>query len=303
VKTVETVDIVSLMNRIPTNEFALSSEGGWDKFTMPKVQRWVNENFLGKRVRFEVCKVSCNVSQEDASTKPDEWTVQIQVGGIHADCVGMANRILPVDKDDETGDSPFTMSGVAVTWNLASYAFKCNETEARKWDTLSKKPAQAVVVQGDIVGINFQPHRGGVLNGHFVGYDTFVKLDNAVVTPSNETEPGALFISEMMLAMGGQPREPEASVTELKRLDTSGDFQLIFMKYIKWDSPLKDEVGTTTNLENRVTTQLIAFSMADEAFHRYQDFEGLKLTPCDDPPTESQLVQAKAAVGWPEAKK
>src|SRR5579862_1739270 len=64
VQSVKIFDLGSLLNSIPTNRFVLSDEGGWDKFTMPKVQKWVNDNLIGKRVSNNVCLLQCNVNQE-----------------------------------------------------------------------------------------------------------------------------------------------------------------------------------------------------------------------------------------------
>src|SRR5947209_7484601 len=50
-QSAEVLGFDAVLKRIPTNEFTLSEEGGWDKFTMPKVQKWVKENLNGKRGR------------------------------------------------------------------------------------------------------------------------------------------------------------------------------------------------------------------------------------------------------------
>jgi hypothetical protein len=286
VQPAEVVDLGSLMNRIPTNEFALSDEGGWDKFTMPKVQRWVNDNLVGKRGRVNACVLQCNVNQEDATSKPDEWTVSLQITGIHATYAGLPNRILPTDKDDQTDHSPDI-----GTWAKATFNFKCNETDARKWDALNKKISPAVTVEGDVVGINFQPHFGSDFNNSFIGYDTFIQLDNIVLTPSNDTGPGALYLSEVVMAQYGALREPDEAITEIRRLETNGDYQLIFMKNDRW-------VSQGNQFTNEVATQLISFPLIEESLSDFND--KMKFTPCDDPPTESQIAQAKEATGWPK---
>jgi hypothetical protein len=277
----EVIDLGSLMNRIPTNEFALSDDGDWDKFTMPKVQKWVNDNLVGKRSSVHACVLQCNVNQEDANSKPDEWTVSLKITGIHATYAGLPNRILPIDKDDQTDHSP----EIGI-WGKADFTFKCNETEARKWDAFSKKMVPAVTVVGDVVGIDFQPHLGGDFNDFFVGYDTFVKLDNVVLTTSDDTEPGAFFLPEYAMALHGMPREPDEEITEMKRLDTNGDYQLVLMKY--YEKSKKD-----------TETRLLSFSLVAESINDFLD-KSLKITPCDNPPTDSQIAQAKDATGWPK---
>jgi len=281
-QSAEVVGIDTLMNSIPTNEFTLSDEGGWDKFTMPKVQKWVNENLVGKKVRVDVCMLQCNVDQEDATSKPDEWTVSLQIIGIHANYAGMPNRILPIDKDDQTDHSP----DIGI-WGKANFTFKCNETEARKWDALSKKVVPAVTIEGNVTGISFQPHLGGDFNNYFIGYDTFVQLDNVVLIPSDDQKPGAFFLPEYVMALHGTLREPDEAITEMKRLDANGDYQLIFLKYKEWSSG-----------KNATETELLSFPLVAESINDFLD-KSLQITPCDNPPTESQIAQAKAAAGWP----
>ena len=271
------------MNRIPTGEFTLSKEGGWDKFTMSKVQKWVRENLYGKRGRINVCMVQCNVAQDDANSKPDEWTVSLKVAGIHANYAGMPNRILPIDKEDKTDHSP-----TVGIWGMASFGFRCNEAEARKWDAQSKTLLPTVTVEGDIVGISFQPHLIADFNNFFIGYDTFVLLDNVALTPSKDTEPGALFACEFVNAQLNYLREPFNTITEIKRLDSSGDYQLIFLKLYNWGYGHK-EVDQSTRLF--CTPKFLPGDLIDTQ---------VTFTPCGDPPTESQITEAKAKVGWPK---
>jgi hypothetical protein len=288
-RSAEAVDIASLMNSIPTNEFTLSQEGGWDKFTMPKLQKWIRENLYGKRERINVCMLNCDVTQEDAAAKPDEWTISLDVTGIHANYAGMANRILPIDKEDsrvsylDNGDLSAPPPTIGLR-DKASFTFKCTEADARKWDALSKTQMPTVTIDGDIVGINFQPHLDASL-GDFMGYDIFMRLEKVAVTPSKETEPGALYACEWMLPQGGMVVVPDEAITKIKRLDNSGDYQLIFLKYNEWSS------GT------RNMTKLISFSLAESL----QDFNHtMTFTPCSNPPTESEIAAAKAAVSWPK---
>ena len=287
-------DFDSLMNRIPTNEFTLSEEGGWDKFTMPKVQKWVSENLYGKRMRIPVAVTYCDVTQEDANSKPDEWTVSLKVAGIHANYVGIANRILPIDKEDGripylhkdkgTQNAPPPSIGIK---DEASFTFKCTEAEARKWDAHNKTLVPAVTVEGDILGISFQPHLDVSL-GDFIGYDIFVQLENVAVTPSKDTEPGVLHACEVFLdntlEHDSSLNIPYESITEIKRLDSSGDYQLIFLKYRWWRNESNGSGG------KQYKTKLLSAN--------FNDTKGMT-TPCDDPPTESQISEAKAKVGWP----
>jgi hypothetical protein len=284
VQLAEVIDIASLINHIPTNEFALSKEEGWDKFTMPKVQKWVNENLNGKRGRVLVCMPQCNVTQEDANSKPDEWTVSLHVAGIHANYAGIANRILPIDKEDsrmpylhkENENAPPPSIGVK---DNASFTFKCTEAEARKWDACSKTSVSAVTIEGNIVGIYFLPHLDVSL-GDFIGYDVFVQLENVAVTQSKDTEMGALYACELFMSQDSSLRVPDEAITKIKRLDSSGDYQLIFLKYNEWATG------------NRNKTKLLSFDLNDTK---------INFTPCDDPPTESQIAEAKAAVAWPKS--
>src|SRR5437762_660115 len=71
-QAIEVLGLDAMLRRIPTNEFTLSENEGWDKFTMPKVQKWVRENLYGKRGRFDVFMLKCHVAQEDANSMPDE---------------------------------------------------------------------------------------------------------------------------------------------------------------------------------------------------------------------------------------
>src|SRR5260370_39569870 len=70
-QSAEVLGLDAMLKRIPTNEFTLSEEGGWDKFTMPKVQKWVQGNLYSKRGRVVAFVLRCNVAQEDAASKPD----------------------------------------------------------------------------------------------------------------------------------------------------------------------------------------------------------------------------------------
>ena len=202
----------------------------------------------------------------------------------------MANRILPIDRQDQTDHSPSI-----ETWGKASFVFKCTEAEARKWDVLSKKSLPSVTVEGDIVGIGFQPraaiiHSPGHYNLFFIGYDTFVQLENITMTPSKDTEQSALFAPEFVMAQSGRLRESDESITEIRRLGSTGDYQLVFMKY--WKSRYQDANGDTSS---RFMTNLLTFSLIPSL-----DDEKIKVTPCDDPPTESQIAEAKATVAWPK---
>jgi uncharacterized lipoprotein YmbA len=275
----EVLDLTTLMNRIPTNEFALSENEGWDKFTMPKVQKWVRSNLYGKRGRLTVCMLRCSLAQRDAEQKPDEWTVSLEVAGIHANYAGMPNRILPTDKEDQTDHSP-SMG----TWGKASFACTCTEAEARKWDAHSKTAGAAVTVEGDVAGIALQPHLGGEFSDFFIGYDTFVQLDSVVLRRSNDTEPGVLYALESAMALHGSLREPEEVITEIRRLDSSGNYQLILLKNYRWDSKGK-----------RFEVNLFPVSLAAH----YSTFDdSTHFIRCDDPPTESQIAAAKEKIGW-----
>jgi len=92
----EVLGLDATLKLISTNEFTLSEEGGWDKFTMPKVQKWVKENLNGKRGRVLVAALECNVAQDETDPKPDEWTLRLTVTGRHANYAGMGNRLLPI---------------------------------------------------------------------------------------------------------------------------------------------------------------------------------------------------------------
>lgn len=284
----EIFNLAILMNSISTNEFPLSSEGGWDKFTIPKVQKWVQENLYGKKASMNVCMPQCNVTQEDATSKPDEWTVSLQVAGIHANHAGIANRILLIDKEDsrmpyldkENPNAPAPNIGVK---DNASFTFKCTEAEARKWDAYSKTPASAVTVEGNVVGIYFLPHLDVSL-GDFIGYDIFVQLENVAITQSKDTEPSAIYACEynvLMMARDGLADVPDEAITKMKRLDNNGDYQLIFLKYNEWRSG------------KRNVAKLLSFN-----------FSGTKImfTPCGDPPTASEIAAARTAVTWPKNK-
>lgn len=278
----EVLSLDSLMDRIP-KEFTVSKDEGWDKFTMPKVQKWVQENLCGKRGRVNVYMLQCNVAQDRSDPKPDEWIVRMAVTGRHVNYAGMGNRLLPVPKEDSKDYS----GGDVGIWGKASFVFKCTEAEARKWDAHSKASFSAVVVEGDIVEILFQPRLGNVFQDVFVGYDTFVQLENVAMTPSKDTELGALHIPEFVMAQYGNLREPSEAILDIKRLDNSGDYQLLFLKYHEWSSG-----------QNAIKTELLSFPLVEQSLH---DFDAkMKHTSCDDPPTESQIAAAKAAVSWPK---
>jgi hypothetical protein len=85
------------------------------------------------------------------------------------------------------------------------------------------------------------------------------------------------------MALHGMPREPDEEITEMKRLDTSGDYQLVLMKY--YEKSKKD-----------TETRLLSFPLVTERINDFLD-KSLKITPCEDPPTDSQIAQAKDATG------
>lgn len=285
VQLAEPIDLNSLIQRIPTNEFAMSPEGGWDKFTMPKVQKWIQSNLCGKRERINLYMDTCKIAQEDAAMKPDEWTVSLTVVGIHKNSLGMENRILPIDKTDYriqnevlTKENLLMPPTIGVR-DYASFSIKCTEVEARKFDALAKTIASTVTVEGDIVGINLLP-RHAVQHNNFVGYDIFVQLGNVAVKPSNDAEPGALHCCEFWLDGGNLNLMADMNSLVIKRLDSNGDFQLVFMKY---------------DADRPCDPNLVSFSMTENSvFHK---------TSCSNPPTEAEISEAKAAVNWPNSQK
>ena len=285
VKPSEIIELNSLIQRIPTNEFAMSPEGGWDKFTMPKIQKWIHANLYGKRERINLYMATCKVAQEDAATKPDEWTVSLTVAGIHKKSHGMENRILPIEKTDprvqfiDSSEEINSQPTIGAKKDSAAFSFKCTEAEARKFDALNKSTAATVMIEGDIVGIRLFPRRNIRYDdlGRFFGYDVFVELENVKVSPSNDTEPFALYACEAYMEGGYWNNMPYVDSIEIKRLDGNGDYQLVFMKYL-------DDRGNGTNL--------VSFSIT-------KDMPASQKITCSDPPSESEISQAKAAVGWP----
>jgi hypothetical protein len=279
----------TLMNRIPTNTFSVSEGQGWDKFTMPKVKEWVRETLYGKRARLLVAALECNVAQDGTDPKPDEWIVRLEVTGRHANYAGMGNRLLPIPSAEGYRKSITDLLGVAA------FVLKCNEAEARKWDALGVNTPAPVMIEGDIVEISFTPRFMG-LDGYlgftntFVGYDTIVRLDNVALALSNDLEPISVYLPELAGFLHGTVREPERAITEIKRLDSSGDYQLIYMKY-------RCDYG------KKVWSRLFLFPLV-KAARGFRPEQGMyEGTSCSDPPTESEIAEAKVGGGWPKSGK
>ena len=290
VKLAAVSDLDTLMDRIPTNQFTLSDEGGWDKFTMPKVQKWVSENLYGNRARVLVAALDCNVAQDETDPKPDEWIVKLNVTGRHANYAGMGNRLLPISKEGERSQSSNEPLGEAA------FVFKCTEAEARKWDAHGKNTPAPVTIEGDIVAISFTPRLvglEGIINNTFLGYDTTVRLGNVAVVPSKDLEPVALLLPEVQSI-----REPLQAIIETKRLDSRGDYQLVYLKYWAWSEDNGQKLG---QLEKHLKLELRSFPLVKDGQGFHAENGMLKGRTCSDPPTESEIVEAKANVGWPKS--
>ena len=170
----------------------------------------------------------------------------------------------------------------------AVFIFKCTEAEARKWDAHGKHTPAPVMIEGDIVEISFTPRLGGSFNELFIGYNTIVRLDSVAVAPSKDLEPIALLVPEVQGFLYGSLREPNESIIETKRLDSSGDYQLVLMKY-------RRDYG------KQLASELFSFPLVKDGAGFHKEDGMTKGTPCDYPPTESQIAEVKAKVGWPKS--
>ena len=196
----EVSSLESLLSQIPTNQFTVS-DGGWDKFTMPKVQKWVSNNLYGKRTRLAVLALECTVAQDDVNPKPDEWIVRLRIPGVHGNYAGLGNRIFPIAVDGNF------QSRLAEPMASTTFAFKCNEADARKWDAHCKESIAPAIVVGDITEVAFTPRLVGLFHNIPVGYDTVVTLANVTLAPSDDMEAISVYIPELIGHIRGSIRE------------------------------------------------------------------------------------------------
>lgn len=315
VQPTEVVVLESLLNRIPA-DFKQSEEGGWDKFTMPKVQKWVQENLYGKRGSIVVAARACSVGQDAENPKPDEWNVRLDINGVHTNYSGMGNRLLPIGKGDDGSHQGSGFGDIGK----ASFAFKCNEAEAQKWDAHGKVTPTPVQVVGDVVEVTIEPRMAGGFGNVFVGYDTFVRLDNVTVTRAKDLDAVAVYAVESAMGRHGRLREPSQAITEMKRLESNGENQLVFMKYWHDKSGQVKDINNFDDMmalekQNRdnpngsakkdieapkagISAALISFPLIKDGSQIGCNSMDVKFTPCDTPPTPAQIEEAKAKVKW-----
>ncbi len=74
-------------------------------------------------------------------------------------------------------------------------------------------------------------------------------------------------------------REPLEAITEVKRLESKGDYHLVHIKY--WDAKME-----------KILDELLSFVLV-EGF----DDRKIRTLPCDDPPTQTQIDQKQQLVG------
>jgi hypothetical protein len=259
-KTASIPSLESLLKGIPL-EYRQSENGGWDQFTMPKVEKWLQTNLRDKKCSVTTTLGAVRMRQDDPAGKPDEWTVQLFTNGYASNFCGMLNVIAP-----------------------QQFEVPCNEATAQTWDTYNKRRPAPIQVTGVFQQAKFEPN---FLDGKIIGYSVAVELSEVTITPRNDAELIALAAATEQISTSIQQAGGTVEAfPRVLRLESNGDYQLVFASVLYFNSD-----GTKT------ANMLVGLKLQGSGKSTYD--KNVAAEPCSDAPTPSEVASVKQQIGWP----